>query len=110
MVRSNIGGGLSYVLLLVLVGIWLGMITGQLMLQPWLGWKLLCFGGVIASGVGIRLQLVSFFKLWPIIEEKGSTPEREARVQQIYVRATSILVGLWVFIAGMVYLSVWKLG
>ena len=105
---ATIDRAIRYVLLLVLIGIWLGMITDQLKLQPWLGWKLLCFAGVIASGIGIRLQLLHFFKLWPIIEHEGSTPEREARIQQIYVRATSVLVVLWSFIAAIVYLSIWK--
>lgn len=101
---------IRYGLLVVLVAAWIGSLTGSIALASWLGWKLFCFAGVILCGVGIRLQIIKFFETWAVIEQSGSTEDRESRIRQIYVHATGILVGLWVFIAAMVILSVWKPG
>lgn len=75
----------------------------------WLAWKLIGFGLVIASGLGIRLALIDYFQIWRRIEVEGSNDENERAIRRAYVKATSVLVGLWVFIAFVVYLSVWKL-
>lgn len=47
---------------------------------------------------------------WTEVGEWGSTPEREADVRQGYIRASAVLLGLWVLIGGIVVLSVWKPG
>ena len=83
-------------------------VAGYVALPAWLGWKLGAFAGVLACGVGIRLVLIRFTDAWRAIGEEGSTPEREEAVWRGYVRATSVLVLLWVFIAAAVVLSVFK--
>ena len=97
-----------YLVMATLVGVALGVLAGRIDLPPWLALKLACFAGVIACGVGIRLALIAFYREWAVIAREGSTPDRERAIQQTYVRATSVLVGLWVFIAAIVALSVWK--
>ena len=76
----------------------------------WLGWKLLFFAGVLACGVGIRIQIIRFFQIWKQIAALGSDEDAEQSIRRVYVRATSILVGLWVFIFAMVVMSVVKPG
>lgn len=107
---AGIDRAIRYGLLMTLAIAWIGTLTGTIPLAGWLGWKLLCFGGVILCGVGIRFQIIRFFETWAVMERSGSTKALEDRIRQIYVRATSILVGLWTFIAAMVVLSVWKPG
>ena len=102
--------GIRYVLLAALVGVWALALFGSWPLERWLAWKLLFFAGVIACGVGIRIQIIAFYKVWGEIEQQGASTARERLIQQIYVRATSILVGLWVFIAGITLVSVFKPG
>lgn len=74
----------------------------------WLGWKLILFAGVLASGVGIRLSIIDFYRTWAVIKAEGSTPEREQRIWFVYKYGTGILIGLWVLIFGIVALSVFK--
>lgn len=74
----------------------------------WLGWKLILFAGVLACGVGIRFSIIDFYHTWAVIKAEGSTPEREQRIWFVYKYGTGILIGLWVFIAGIVLLSIWK--
>ena len=100
--------GIRYALMALLVGIWSMAIAGNLDLQPWLAWKLLCFAGVMACGVGIRLWIMKFFRVWKEVEHEGSSAAQEQLIQKIYVRSTSVLVGLWLFIGAIVILSVWK--
>jgi hypothetical protein len=77
-------------------------------LPLWLAVKFLLFAGVIACGVAIRFALIEFFRVWRDIEREGSTEAREVVIREIYVRATGVLIGLWLCIAGIVVLSVWK--
>ncbi|NKB45736.1 MAG: hypothetical protein GKS03_15810 [Alphaproteobacteria bacterium] len=74
----------------------------------WLAWKLILFACVMASGVGIRISIIDFYGTWAKIKEHGSTPEYEQSIWHIYKYGTGILIGLWVFIAAIVVLSVWK--
>ncbi len=115
--RRHAGGGrllarfdrsLRYALIGALVVAAVAGLGGRLTLPGWLSWKLGAFAGVLACGVGIRLVLIRFTDAWRAIGEEGSTPAREAAVWQGYVRATSVLVLLWVFIAAAVVLSVLK--
>jgi hypothetical protein len=74
----------------------------------WLAWKLLLFVCVMACGVGIRFSIMDFFRTWAVIKRDGSSDDSERRIRFIYSYGTAILVGLWVFIAGIVALSVWR--
>jgi len=107
---AAIDRGSRYVLMALLIGIALGLVGGGWALPTWLRWKLAAFAGVMACGVGIRLSLIGHFRTWAEMCRDGSTPEREATVWRLYVRATSILVLLWVFIGVAVALSVGKPG
>ena len=97
-----------YVLMAVLVGIALKLLGGCWPMPEWLRWKLALFAGVIACGVGIRFALIAHFRTWAVMAREGPTDETNAIIRRTYVRATSVLVLLWVFIAAIAVLSVWK--
>ncbi len=84
--------------------------TGILGAPTWLAWKLACFAGVIACGLGIRLFLIAFFRLWRSMESEGASEADEARIRSIYRRATGVLGLLWFLIGVIVLLSVFKPG
>ncbi len=107
---AAIDRGSRYVLMAALILIALGLLGGAWPTPDWLRWKLACFAGVIACGVGIRLALLGHFSTWAIMERDGPTDETNAIIRQTYVRATAILVLLWVFIAAIAVLSVAKPG
>jgi len=97
-----------YLLMAVLVATALGLIGQAWPMPLWLRWKLALFAGVMMSGVGIRLALISHFRTWAIMAREGPTDATNAIIKRTYVRATSVLLLLWVFIAGVAILSVWK--
>ena len=101
---------IRYVLLIVLFGVGVTTAIGAISLQGWLALKLVLFGCVIASGVGIRLSIIAFFRIWGDIDANGSTEDKEKEIWWIDTWGTGILVLLWVFIAGIVVLSVIKPG
>ncbi len=101
---------IRYVLLVVLFGVGIATLIGAMSLQGWLAWKLVLFGCVIACGVGIRLSIIAFFRVWRDIDANGSTEDKEKEIWWIYTWGTGILILLWVFIAGIVVLSVMKPG
>lgn len=100
--------GFRYVVMVAFTGIGVAALMSAAPLPGWLGWKLICFAGVILCGVGIRYSIIDFYKTWAKIREHGSSDELEAEIRHIYFYGTAILVGLWVFIAAIVVLSVWK--
>lgn len=105
---ATLDRGIRYVAIIALVSL---MLFGQQWfpaLSRWLAWKLAAFAGVIACGLGIRFALMAFYRTWIEIAREGSSEAREAVVRRIYVRATSVLGLLWVFIAAVVALSVLK--
>ncbi len=83
-------------------------LTGHLDLSGWLAIKLLLFAGVIVSGIGIRIELRKYFRIWQEIGAAGSTPERELLLWRRYISATSVLVILWLCVTGIALLSVFK--
>lgn len=97
-----------YILMAVLVATSLSLIGGAWPMPDWLRWKLAAFAGVMACGVGIRFALIAHFKTWAQMAASGVTPERNAIIRATYVRATAVLVLLWVFIGVIVWLSVAK--
>jgi hypothetical protein len=112
---SHIGNTLAlidrvsrYILILGLISIGIYNLFISPSIPDWLSWKLICFAGVVSSGVGIRIALIQYFAIWQNIEQEGSTQSNEKALKSSYVKATSVLVVLWVFISLIVYLSVWK--
>ncbi|OFA29842.1 hypothetical protein BAE46_13215 [Glaciecola punicea] len=97
-----------YLLIIILAGIGIYSLLKSSSIPHWLSWKLICFAGVISSGVGIRIALIQYFTIWKRIEKEGSTASNERAIKSAYKKATSVLLVLWVFIALIVYLSVWK--
>lgn len=97
-----------YLLMAVLVGIALKLIGGGWPMPEWLRWKLALFAGVIACGVGIRFALIAHFQTWAVMAREGTSDETNGILRRTYVRATSVLVLLWMFIAAIAVLSVWK--
>lgn len=99
---------LRYGLLLLLVLMALGLLGGDWPLPAWLRWKLGLFAGVMACGVGIRLALIDHFRTWAVMAAEGPTDATNAIIRRTYLRATAVLVLLWVFIAAIVVVSVVK--
>lgn len=99
-----------YLLLAVLLAIAIGLVGGDWAAPLWLRIKLGCFAGVIASGVGIRIALISHFRTWAQMMREGATDASNAVIRRTYFQATGVLLVLWAFIAAMVVLSVWKPG
>jgi hypothetical protein len=100
--------GSRYVVMALLVSISLGLIGDDWGMPFWLRLKLGFFAAVMASGVGIRLALISHFRTWAVMARDGPTDETNAVIRRTYVKATSILVLLWIFIAAIVAVSIWK--
>lgn len=90
-------------LLVVGCSVFLGLLT----VPVWLTWKLVLFAGVIACGMGIRFWIVRFYQHWQVMADSGSSEDLEAKIRDVYVRATAVLGLLWLFIAGIVMISVW---
>lgn len=97
-----------YVLMALLLALAAGLVGGAWPMPLWLRWKLAAFAGVMASGVGIRFALIAHFRTWAIMRRDGVTPETNAIIRRTYVSATAVLVVLWLFIAVIVALSLWK--
>jgi hypothetical protein len=54
--------------------------------------KLVLLAGAIISGLGIRFELVQYFKVWHEIASEGSTAVRESLLRRRYVSVTAVLV------------------
>lgn len=100
--------GSRYLFMVLLVALAIGLIGGAWEMPLWLRLKLALFAGVMASGVGIRFALIAHFRTWSVMARDGPTDETNAVIRRTYVNATSILVLLWVFIAAIVAVSIWK--
>lgn len=97
-----------YALMAFLVAIAFRLIGAGWEMPGWLRWKLGLFAGVMGCGVGIRFALIAHFRTWAVMARDGPDEATNAVIRQTYIRATSILVLLWVFIAAIAVLSVWK--
>lgn len=105
---GNIDRASRYILMALLIVLALGLMGEAWPLPKWLRWKLAAFACVIACGVGIRFALIAHFKTWAEMASSGVTPGRNAVIKATYIKATSVLLVLWVFIAIIVWLSVAK--
>ncbi len=100
---------IRYALAAVFVTLGIAALGGAIPALPaWLGWKLVAFAGVIACGLGIRFALMAFYRTWEELARDGSSRERERAIRATYVRATSLLGLLWLFITAITALSVLK--
>jgi hypothetical protein len=100
--------GSRYVILALLLLLAAGLLGGGWPLPLWLRIKLGLFALVMACGVGIRLALIQHFHTWQAMRNEGVTDQRNSVIRDCYVRATSVLVLLWVFIIAISVISVAK--
>lgn len=100
--------GSRYLLMAVLVATAIGLIGGAWPMPLWLRWKLALFAGVMMCGVGIRFALIAHFRTWAIMAREGPTDATNAIIKRTYVRATAVLLLLWVFIVAVTIVSIWK--
>jgi hypothetical protein len=107
-ILGRIDRGSRYVLMVVLVSVAFGLVSDTWSMPFWLRWKLAAFAGVMACGVGIRFALTEHFRTWVRMAESGVTSEYNAIIERTYVKATSVLVLLWVFISIATILSITK--
>lgn len=99
---------MRYPLMIMLVAIGVGLVGAAWPMPGWLRLKLALFAGVMACGVGIRIALMRHFRTWARMAQEGVSDMANADIRRIYFHATGILLLLWVFIGGMVLVSVWK--
>ena len=102
---ARVDHAIRYLAIAFIAALCAAVYFGYFSMPRWLTIKLMLFAGVIACGVGIRRQLIRFFATWGAIAAEGSDDGREREIRRIYISATSILVGLWLLIAGIVLLS-----
>ncbi len=99
---------MRYLFIVLLLALSAGWIGATWPMPFWLRVKLALFAGVMACGVGIRLALLAHFRTWALMASEGPTPRTDATIRRVYVRATSVLALLWLFIAAIVWVSLWK--
>jgi hypothetical protein len=100
--------GMRYVLLVLVLAIVAGMLGDAWPLPRWLRFKLACYAGVIACGVGIRVALLGHFRTWERMRREGVSEAGNAAIRRTYFSSTGILLLLLVFISAIVVLSIWK--
>ncbi len=105
---ARIDSGIRYFLIAALPALCALALLGPLQLPVWLAVKLALFGGVILCGLGIRLAIIRYYQVWRSKNEAGAQPGDEDLVRQRYWQATWILMVLWLLIAAMLALSLWK--
>ena len=100
--------GTRYLFMALLLALALGLLGGNWPMPGWLRGKLALYAGVMACGVGIRLALISHFRTWKLMAEQGPSDATNAVIKRTYVRATSVLVLLWLCITAIVAVSIYK--
>ena len=100
--------GSRYVLMAVLLCIAFGLIGSTWNMPLWLRWKVGLFACAMASGVGIRLALIAYFRTWAVMARESPNAATNAVIRRSYWQATSVLILLWVFVGALVVVSVWK--
>ena len=97
-----------YGLMALFLALAFGLIGGDWPMPGWLRWKVGLFACAMMCGVGIRYALIDHFRTWALMQKHGPTPETNAIIRKTYVRATSVLLLLWVFIVAIVMMSLIK--
>lgn len=95
-----------YGLLALLLAVAVRLLGGSWPVPDWLRWKLALFAGVVLCGVGIRLKLIGWFRCWEQLRGAEDTAPLDRALMSHYRAATRVLMLLWLFIAGIVALSV----
>lgn len=88
----------ALIALFALMGLW-SLATGWPLAAPWLALKVLLFCGAIACGIGVRYYIrEAYARALPAIaaDRAGAAENRE--FQRLMVKATWVLVVLWVLL------------
>jgi hypothetical protein len=105
---ASIDRASRYVLIAVFLALAFQAIGGAWPAPLWLRIKFGLFAGIIACGVGIRIALIAYFRTWKLMATDGVTATHNDDIKRHYIAATSVLALLWVCIAAVVVVSVWK--
>lgn len=105
---SAIDRGSRYVLILLLFGLALDLPGASWPVPFWLRLKLALFACVMASGVAIRIAVLRHYRHWAVLRHDERNEEANTGAKRAYVQATVGVVMVWVFIAAIVVISVWK--
>ncbi len=97
-----------YGLMALFLAVSLGLIGNLWPMPGWLRLKLALFAGAMMCGVGIRYALIGHFRTWAIMEKDGPTAHTNEIIRKTYVRATAVLLLLWVFISAITIVSLSK--
>jgi len=100
--------GLRYLTITILLAIGAGTWFGRFSVTGWLALKLALLAGVMLCGLGIRFELVRYFRVWADIRTAGSTAGLEQRLLGRYASSTAFLVLLWLFVVAIVVVSIAK--
>jgi hypothetical protein len=107
---ARIDRGSRIMLVALLLALATGPLGGDWPMPLWLRVKLSLFAGVMLCGIGIRLALKASNPLWSAMADAAPSPAENAALARSYWRATSILILLWAFIAGIGWLSLARPG
>lgn len=108
LVLASIDRASRYVLIALFLALAFQLIGASWPEPLWLRIKFGLFAGIIACGVGIRFALIAYFRTWKLMATEGVINTRNVAIRRHYVEATSVLALLWVCIAAVVVVSVWK--
>lgn len=102
---------IRYVVIAACVGAGaVSLATGAPFGTPWLAWKAMLFGGVIACGLGIRHYLRRYLETWPRAVDGTATDADEAALVRTMRQATVVLVLLHAQVIAIGLLGVLKPG
>lgn len=107
-VLAALDRGLRYTLIALLVALALGWLGGSWPVPDWLRLKLGLFAGVMGCGVLIRFALITHFRSWADMTRDGPSAAGNAVIRRTCIRATAVLVVLWLFIVAITVVSVQK--
>jgi hypothetical protein len=100
--------GSRYVFMALLAATAFSLIGDTWDMPLWLRVKLGLFACTMMCGVGIRFALMDHFRTWAIMAREGPNDDSNRIIKRTYVRATSVLLLLWVFIAAITVTSLVK--
>jgi len=86
----------------------LGILGHGFIDQPWLGWKVLLFGMIVVQGIAIRWAADAWPALIRDIVDHGSTPRREAALNQAMRRAYPFVVVIYTLILAISMIGILK--
>ena len=105
---ARLDRSVRYLAVIAALVIGISGMAGYFALAGWLSLKLLLVAGAIVCGLGIRFELVRYFRVWHEIRREASSVALERLLRRRYATATALLVMLWAFVTAIVAISVFK--